>query len=160
MLASMAECEQSLALSVRKSTKKKRTHQTVSSFFCSLPPCAVTAQTPRKRPKDLFSKNPLFRAIPRDDILKYKSTPCYYDVDFCLIFCALKRARLFLDYRFQFINVIVQAVVHCHVVASTMTVIVSWFCLYFWLNYVNSPKSIAFYKYIYYLCNREKTTKE
>ena len=53
-----------------------------------------------------------------------------------------------------------QAVVHCHVVANTMTVIVSWFCLYFWLNYVNSPKSIAFYKYIYYLCNREKTTKE
>jgi len=30
------------------------------------------------------------------------------DVDLCLIFCAFKRARLFFDYRFQLINVIVE----------------------------------------------------
>jgi hypothetical protein len=117
------------------------------------------AHTPRKRQKakKANSSEYLYLGLFPDIT---KSTPCNYDVDFCLIFCALKRARLFFDYRFEFINVIVEAVVHCHVVASTMTVIVSWFCLYFWLNYVNSPKSIAFYKYIYYLCNREKTTKE
>ena len=31
---------------------------------------------------------------------------------------------------------------------------------YFWLNCVNSPKSVALYKFFYYLCNREKSTKE